>query len=174
MWNILVYNEAANAMLDLDYIPQRNVLRNLFTPLCREFMPNWKNVARQRVAMFRFQQSCFMDDDPRVTALVDELKHDGPEFRDWWSEQGVSEEQTCHVTLDHPFVGRLGFDQVTLLTADRPSLCLWLWASDGVQTRHRVDKLILELGDRSSAHNLWTALASHDGDAAARYSEVQD
>jgi hypothetical protein len=173
LWNILVYNEAANALLDLDYIPQRNLLRNLFTPLCRALMPNWEHLARQYVAMFRFQQACFMDEDPRVIALVRELKRDSREFRDWWGEQGVSEEQTCHCTYDHPFVGRLSFEQMDLFTADRPSLDLALWICDGAQTRHRLDKLIHEGGDRSPAHNMWTALASHVHDPAASYSELQ-
>jgi hypothetical protein len=173
-WNLLANNEAANALLDLDYIPQRNLLRNLFTPLCRALMPNWEPIARQYVAMFRFQQASFMGDDPTIITLVDELKQDSQEFRRLWAEQSVSEEQTAHFTLDHPFVGRLYFDQVTLLTTDRPSLEVALWICDGVQTHHRLEELIRKRGDRSSAQNLWTALASHGRDAAARYSEVQD
>src|SRR5258708_14105214 len=143
------------------------MLRNLFTPLTRALMPNWEHIARQYVAMFRFQQASFMDDDPRFIALVDELKQDSQEFRHWWAEQSVSEEQTTHCTLDHPFVGRLYFNQVTLLAADRPSLYVALWVCDGAQTRRRLDELIRKRGDRSSAYNLWTALASRDGDAEA-------
>lgn len=103
-WDVLAYNEAANALFDFDYMPHRNFLRSVFTPAFQALLPNWENAAKRFVGIFRLDNA---GGDPRITPLVDELRQESPQFRDWWGEQVVSEEQYGPITLDHPFAGRL-------------------------------------------------------------------
>jgi transcriptional regulator with XRE-family HTH domain len=167
-WDRLAHNEAANAVFDLDDQPDRNLLRYMFTPAYRMLVPNWEQMARMRVALFRFQNALLLD-DPWITTLVDELKQESPQFRAWWAEQAVTEARSCHTTLEHPFVGRLCFDHTTLIVADSPNLTLGLWICDGSRTRQRVDELIRQrrCGQRSRVHNLWAALDNRERDAAS-------
>jgi hypothetical protein len=109
--------------------------------------------------MFRFQNAGRLD-DPWIKSLVEELEQESPEFRDWWAGQSVSEAQSCHFTVDHPFAGRLYFDHAELLVADSPSLQLQCCVSDGGQTRQRLDDLVRQLrhGHHGPVHNVWAAL----------------
>jgi transcriptional regulator with XRE-family HTH domain len=160
-WDLLDFNEAANAVWDFDYMRDRNVLRTCFTPEARALYPNWAYRARQLVAMFRAQIPSLLR-DPWVLSVVDGLRESSPEFRAFWAEQSVSEENSGHVTLDHPFVGRLRFDFAILSPRDSPSLGVDVFSCDGDETHNRLGELIRQLreGERGPTHNVWTALAA--------------
>jgi len=161
-WDLLAYNEAANAVFDFDYMPVRNFMRMCFTPQIRAFARDWEATARNCVAHFRGQHAGLLK-NPKILELVDELKQQNEEFRGWWAEQTVSEERRSHKVLDHPFVGRLAFDQAWFLEPGCGVLKLGICVWDGAQTRQRMDELIRQLraGLRSSGDNLWTTLDGH-------------
>jgi transcriptional regulator with XRE-family HTH domain len=158
---LIAYNVAANALKDLDYIPVRNMLRNMFVSRCRAFHAHWAQFARQMVGLFRAQNAGTLG-HPAVAELVDELAQQSQQFREWWAEQAVSEMNSGHVTYDHPFVGRLYFDFELLRVIESPGLTLEIEVCDGVETHRRLDELIRQLrnGQHSPTHNLWTALES--------------
>jgi transcriptional regulator with XRE-family HTH domain len=158
-WDILEYNQAANALLDLDYAPARNILQLWFTPEVRAFDPNWGHAARQTVSAFRASNARFLR-DPWITSLVDDCKRGSQELSAWWAEQGVSEAYSGHLTTHHPFVGRLEFEYTSLQPPDSPNLTVRVFEPCDTDTGERVHELIRQLrsGERSSTHNLWTAL----------------
>jgi transcriptional regulator with XRE-family HTH domain len=161
-WDLLAYNEVANALLDLDSVPYRNFLRIAFTSTFRALLPNWLSVAKQYVATFRLENAGFLD--PWIKSLVDELKQGSPEFREWWTEQVVAEPYGLHITMDHPLAGRMGFECIPLRPPGCLKLKLAIWVCDGAETEQVLDKVVApeHAAERSSAHNLWTALASGD------------
>src|SRR5262249_51528870 len=122
----------------------------------RAMHPNWQQVMRQQVGIFRAQHAGRLG-EPRVAALVAELKEESDHFQRWWSEQVVSEMNSGHVTFDHPFVGRVSFEYESLSINETPGVTLRLYVCDGAESRHRLDELIRQLrdGERSAAHNLW-------------------
>ena len=122
-WDLLEWNEEANVVLDLEHIPRRNLLANLFTPESRRFLPNWEHMARQHVAMFRADNAGLLE-DPWIHTLVDELKATSAEFAAWWSEHAVSEAQSGHKTYQHPLAGELRFDFTSLVVCDAHGLRL--------------------------------------------------
>jgi transcriptional regulator with XRE-family HTH domain len=159
-WELLGYNEVANAVFDIPYLPDRNWLRLLFTPEFHSFYPNWEQRARHLVGAFRAQHATCLR-DPRVAALVGNLEESCPQFRAWWAEQAVREENCGHFTCDHPFVGRLQFRFVLLGVLDNPCLRLDVCFPDGEESKRRLDELIRQRreGQHGPEHNLWTALA---------------
>jgi transcriptional regulator with XRE-family HTH domain len=160
-WDLLEYNQAANAVFDLDYVPDRNFLRLAFTDEVRVLCPNWECAARQCVNAFRADNACFLR-DPWITSVVDQLTRDSPEFRAWWTEQAVCEMNSGHVTLDHPFVGRLELEFAMLQPRDSPNLTVRVYDSRDKETRTRIDELIRQhrSSERSSSHNAWSALGA--------------
>lgn len=161
-WDLLRYNEIANAVFDFDHAPVRNMLRLYFTPAARALLPNWQHAARQIVSEFRASNAQFLGDE-RLTSLVDELKRQSAEFSVWWAAQPVSEGYSGHLTCDHPFVGRLAFEYTSLQPRDSPNLAMRVFEPCDGATRERIDRLIrlLRAGDRSSTHNVWTALGAN-------------
>jgi transcriptional regulator with XRE-family HTH domain len=159
-WDLLDWNEGANAVWDLDYIRDRNVLRSCFTPEARALYPNWACRARQLVTVFRALNAARLR-DPWILSVVDGLRERSSDFRVFWAEQSVSEENSGHVTLDHPFVGRLQFNFAILSPRDNPSLGVDVFSCDGDETSNRLRELIRQLreGERGPMHNVWTALA---------------
>jgi transcriptional regulator with XRE-family HTH domain len=158
-WDVLEYNLALNAVFDFDYMPVRNILRLYFTPEARALLPNWQYAARQIVTEFRANNASSLR-DPWIASLVDELKRQSPEFSAWWAEQVVGEGRSGHLTCDHPFVGHLEFEYTSLQACDSPNLTVRVFEPCDKGTRQRVDELISQLraGQRSEAHNLWSAL----------------
>jgi transcriptional regulator with XRE-family HTH domain len=158
-WDVVAYNDEANALIDLDHAPSRNFLRLLFTPQARAFHPNWDHVVSQKVRLFRAQSAGILG-HPAVQALVSDLAQRSPDFRQWWAEQEVSDEMHCgHVTFDHPFVGRLSFDFELLGVLESPSLVVHILVCSGGETRGRLDELVRQQqnGEHTAAHNIWTA-----------------
>jgi transcriptional regulator with XRE-family HTH domain len=158
-WDVLGHNEALDAMYDVRFLPYRNHLRLMFTPEFRLLCVDWELRARQFVGAFRDIAS---PEDPRVSEVVNDLLDSSAEFRAWWAEQGVREENSGSFALDHPFVGRLKFDFVMLGLLDSPGMTMRLYSCADEKTQHGLDELTRQLrrGERSPQHNLWTALAA--------------
>jgi transcriptional regulator with XRE-family HTH domain len=160
-WDILAYNAAFNAVLNLDHAPFRNLLQIIFTPQFRALHPNFAHFAKQEVGLFRAHNACMLG-HPAVVNLVSDLTQRCPHFRECWVEQKVSDEMhSGHVTFDHPVVGHLFFDFELLGVLESPGLLLQMYVCDGVETRTRLDELVRQQqnGENDAAHNIWTALA---------------
>jgi transcriptional regulator with XRE-family HTH domain len=158
-WELLEYNSAADGVFDFDFAPDRNILRLYFTPEARSLVPNWHHAARQIVSEFRASNARFLR-DPWIASLVDELKRESREFSAWWAEQVVSEGYSGHLTLAHPFVGRLEFEYTSLEPRDSPNLAMRVFDASDKETRLRVDELNRQVlsGEHSATRNVWAAL----------------
>jgi transcriptional regulator with XRE-family HTH domain len=162
-WDLIAYNAAANAVLDLDCAPIRNRLLFEFTPQSRALHENWAPHARQLVALFRAHNAVMLG-HPAVLQLVAQLTQSDEHFRAWWAEQEVCDEMNSgHLTYRHPFVGRMSFDFELLQVLECPSLTLYIQVCDGAETCERLDELVRQQrnGEHSATHNIWTALAPH-------------
>jgi transcriptional regulator with XRE-family HTH domain len=163
-WDIIAYNVAANALVDLDYAPFRNWLRLVFTPQLRVLIRNWPSIARQRVALFRAHNARRLG-TPAVQLLVSDLTQQSPQFLEWWTKQEVSDEMNSgHIRYDHPFVGDLSFDFELLGVLENPNLLLYILVCSRDETRARLEELVGQQrrGEHTPDHNIWTA-RRHNG-----------
>jgi transcriptional regulator with XRE-family HTH domain len=165
LWDVIASNVAARALFDLDYAPSHNLLELFFTPQWQALHPNSAPMVRQKVALFR-ARSAALSGDAAFVDFVSRLAQRRPQFRELWAEQEVSDEMySGHVTIDHPFVGRLSFDFEYLCVLESPDLVLEILVCDGTRdgvTRARLEELMLQQkrGEHSPEHNVWTALAT--------------
>jgi transcriptional regulator with XRE-family HTH domain len=161
LWDIVARNSAACALWDLDHAPSRNFLALCFAPQAQAMYPNLSQWVGHEVALFR-ARSASLQGHPEFVEFVSQLEQRSPLFRELWDEREVSDEMfSGHVTMDHPFVGRLTFAFEFLGVLESPSLMLKILVCDGVETTARCDALVrqLELGEHGPGHNVWTALA---------------
>jgi transcriptional regulator with XRE-family HTH domain len=164
VWDVIACNTAARALWDLDYAPSHNLLEFVFTPQWQALFPNSALMARQKVALFRARTADICG-HANFAELVSRLEQRSPQFRELWAERQVSDEMfSGHLTIEHPFVGRLSFDFEFLCVLESSALTLEILVCDGVeraQTQARLDELLRqrEAGEHGRTHNIWTALA---------------
>lgn len=90
-WDVLGYNAPADRLFGFArHDPgRRNLLRMLFTdPHLRAALIDWNSEAPAMLASFR-RDFAAARADADARALVAELEHVSPEFKDWWREQAV-------------------------------------------------------------------------------------
>ncbi|MFE4491857.1 helix-turn-helix domain-containing protein [Streptomyces niveus] len=121
--DILAWNSLAAAlMMDFSQVPeeQRNSVRLVFTnPAFRELYVDWESSARNTVAFLRME-AADNPDDPRMTALVEELSDRDPQFREWWGAHHVAHHSMGTKTFRHPVAGDLTLDWETLVCPTDP------------------------------------------------------
>lgn len=121
--DILAWNPLAAAlMMDFSQIPeeQRNAVRLVFTdPTFRELYVDWESAARTTVAFLRME-AADNPDDPRMTALVEDLSEQDPQFREWWAAHHVAHHAMGTKTFRHPVAGDLTLDWETLACPTDP------------------------------------------------------
>lgn len=107
---VLAWNRAGAALDEVvaGQPPEmRNVARRIILdPTARDLYPQWEALAQEVASVLRLNTARFSD-DRQLSALVDELLRESPEFRRYWERQGVFEKSSGVKVLDHPRVGRL-------------------------------------------------------------------
>jgi transcriptional regulator with XRE-family HTH domain len=109
----LAWNPLAGALLlDLDAMAphERNYVRLLFTdPRMKDFYDDWESMARTGVALLRMQA---VDNprEPRLAQLVGELSVGYPQFRQWWADRHVHQQDFGRKSIHHPDLGEFTFD----------------------------------------------------------------
>lgn len=99
-WN----RAAAGYYADFGRLPERdrNMLRCLLhAPQARQRLPDWQQDARDVVARWRATTASYQG-DPRLRALVDELRQSSPDFDRWWGEHDVQEHRSRLRRFRHP------------------------------------------------------------------------
>ncbi|WKB37366.1 hypothetical protein QS257_17280 [Terrilactibacillus sp. S3-3] len=95
-WDILVWNEAASALLgDFDGMPpeERNTIWRIFTyPELKQRIVNWEDIVEQILAQFRVTYDRYAG-DLLFEELVEKLKRVSPEFKRMWSHHNVMGER---------------------------------------------------------------------------------
>jgi transcriptional regulator with XRE-family HTH domain len=126
-WDVLAANPAARELFgDWSGTPgMRNLVRWMFTSdAAREIYLEWEPEARAMLGRFRLTAARHPG-DPRVARLVEELRRDSPQVRDWWPAHDVSPIGGEGVKkLRHPRLGPVEYSHVVLQVADNPDQVL--------------------------------------------------
>lgn len=139
--DVLAWNEAAAAlMIDFSRFPsnRRNYVWLTFTtPELRALYEDWDEVARTCVGILR-REAVDNPDDPELAALVGRLSITSADFRRWWAEHRVAEQDFGAKVLIHPVAGRLrlNWDSFTYAGAHRQQLVIWSADADSADARH--------------------------------------
>ncbi|MEJ3750756.1 helix-turn-helix transcriptional regulator [Actinomycetes bacterium KLBMP 9797] len=125
--DVLAWNRLAAALItDFGALPpgQRNLARLVFLDEgMRSLYADWRGKASDVAAYLRLDATRHAD-DPRTTALLDELSSDSPEFRDAWAEHRLKDKTHGRYVYRHPVVGELDLGFETLRLPDDPDQAL--------------------------------------------------
>ncbi|MEZ0091965.1 helix-turn-helix domain-containing protein [Streptacidiphilus sp. EB129] len=117
--DVLASNALADALLS-PLADRRGMARSLFCdPAARHLFADWHSVARDTVAALRLAHG-HQPDDPRTTALVDDLLAESEEFAELWRLQDVARLGSRTKTFNHPQAGRLTLTYQTFEVQDAP------------------------------------------------------
>ncbi len=135
-WDLLAWNQPATDLfigwldalktdnLKQDALP--NLLRFVFThPDAKQFVVNWEMRARRLVAEFRADCRSRLE-EPELQRLVSELSQASPEFERFWKQHDVLERQGGQREFNHPKLGLISYQQVTLRPVEQEQLKLVL------------------------------------------------
>jgi transcriptional regulator with XRE-family HTH domain len=106
--DLIAWNPAATVYYtDFGKLPpqRRNMVHWLLVaPEARERLADWSRDARDIVARWR-AITASLDDDPRLHAMVGELRERSPEFGPWWDSHDVREHRSRLRRFRHPELG---------------------------------------------------------------------
>lgn len=128
--DVLAWNAPAAALItDFSRLPRiaRNYVSITFTdPAMRDLYEDWTSVARTCVGILR-RDAAEDPDDPKLAALVGRLSIVSRDFRRWWAEHRVSEQDFGAKVVCHPRAGRmrLNWDSFSYAGATHQQLILW-------------------------------------------------
>lgn len=123
-WNVLAWNRPESMLVGWDAYPpaERNVLWHFFAhPELRRRMVDWEREARTTLALFRMESGQHLD-GPWFSTLLDHLEQASEEFRQWKSLHEVRQTRELPITFQHPEVGLLVLQPVTVAFAYDPHL----------------------------------------------------
>ncbi|MGP3955736.1 helix-turn-helix transcriptional regulator [Nonomuraea sp. 3N208] len=133
-WDVLASNPAARELFaDWDELPdgERNLVRWMFTAAhARTVYLEWEPEARAMLGRFRLAAAGHPD-DPGFEALIEELKGDSEEVRQWWPRHDVMAVGSGSKKLRHPRLGPLNYSHVVLQLADNPDQTLVTYSTAG-------------------------------------------
>jgi transcriptional regulator with XRE-family HTH domain len=136
-WDMLAWNKAAAALFagwldkpaksnESAHEPPRNLLCFVFLrPQTRKFLVDWETRARRITAEFRADCRTRLD-EPALANLIEELKKGSAEFSRFWKQHDVLERQGGQRAFNHPRLGQVTYQQVTLRPVDQEQLKLVL------------------------------------------------
>ncbi|GAA1366640.1 helix-turn-helix domain-containing protein [Streptomyces beijiangensis] len=121
--DVLASNAPATALLSPLADP-RHMLFSLFCdPAARTLFVEWDAVARDSVAALRLAFG-HERHDPRIAALIAELRTESAEFTQLWERQEVGRLGSRFKTFHHPVAGRLTLSYQTFEVQDAPGQSL--------------------------------------------------
>lgn len=121
--DVLASNGPAAALLSPLTDP-RHMVRSLFCdPAARTLFADWDTVVRDTVAALRLAYG-HERHDPRLAALIDELRAESAEFAELWGHQDVNRLGSRTKTFHHPVVGKLTLSYQTFEVQDAPGQSL--------------------------------------------------
>ncbi len=136
-WDILATNRAARALFtDWLAVPptERNELLWMFTdPRARDIYVDWEKDAAAMLARFRMA-AARRPGDPHFATLIEDVRRQSPEARNWWSRHEVLPPAGGTKRLRHKLLGEITFNHTVLQVADDPGQKLVTFsAADGNQ-----------------------------------------
>ncbi|MEQ3554501.1 helix-turn-helix transcriptional regulator [Pseudonocardia nematodicida] len=118
-YDVLAANALGGALLDL--LPAGvNLLERVFCdPAARSFYADWDAAARDATAGFRLRHG-EAPDDPRVRAVLDDVRERSPEFARLWARHDARGKAAGTKRLVHPAVGELDLRMETFDVRSAP------------------------------------------------------
>ncbi|WP_162605712.1 helix-turn-helix transcriptional regulator [Jiangella aurantiaca] len=145
-WDVVAYNDALTAWIELDYadVPpeRRNVIVQTFTLRSwRDRQRDWERVARTCLAAFRASYAVAVG-DPRMSEVVALLERSSPEFRAWWPEHDLLDGPAQSLQVhEHPRVGTVTVENTLLHPATAPRLWLGIHTPADPDSAERLARL---------------------------------
>ncbi|WNI24860.1 helix-turn-helix transcriptional regulator [Streptomyces sp. ITFR-16] len=154
-WNVILYNDAASAVMGLRPGRTQNCVIDFFTdPVHRVRTRHWEETAARGVAQFR--AACAeCPDDEGFRAVVAEASARSPEFAELWARRDIAPGGQMRKELAHPAVGELVLEATQLRIPARPDLAVVLhtpWPDSG--TEEKLRWLASPEGRRGSMHQV--------------------
>jgi len=121
-WSARRWNAKASRLFAgwLDAGGETNLLRYIFLrPEAKTLILDWMARAHRVVAEFRAAVTAYSD-DPDIRRLVDELRIASPDFARCWETHGVLAREGGERAFNHPTMGLLNYQQVSLSLAGWP------------------------------------------------------
>jgi transcriptional regulator with XRE-family HTH domain len=104
-FDVLAHNASAVALLGPGFTVGTNTAEPLFLdPGARDFQLDWTRIAREHVGNLRANLTRHPA-DPRLKALVSDLRRTSTEFATWWDDQTVQERTNGTKRILHPTAG---------------------------------------------------------------------
>jgi PAS domain-containing protein len=141
--DVLAWNEAAARVLGEPAVApdgHPNLLWWLFTSE-EPHGEQWRTTARNTLARFRAEQARRMG-DPGFAELVEALEQASPDFRVWWPQHEVLDEQLGTKTIDHPELDMLCLHHLQSAPTSHPDLRLTQFAPADAPTRAALATLL--------------------------------
>jgi hypothetical protein len=88
-------------------------------------------VARATSAEFRTASARYPG-DPWFEDLIEDLKQVSPEFCQWWPHHDVRSALDGHKVIEHPTLGSLEFEHVTLQVLTNPDIRIMIYLPNAV------------------------------------------
>ncbi|MEC3982589.1 helix-turn-helix transcriptional regulator [Amycolatopsis sp. H20-H5] len=125
-WRIIGRNSGADALLwNGDEGQGDNILRSIFlNPTVRELIPDWADLARSAVSVFRMTYARNID-DLELYWFIKRLRAESAEFTALWDEQIVEAGPRCVKAVRHWSAGLMRFEFVILRTFDDGDIMLF-------------------------------------------------
>ncbi|HJZ46627.1 MAG TPA: helix-turn-helix transcriptional regulator [Roseiflexaceae bacterium] len=125
-WNVLAWNRAETCLVDWQAYAasERNIIWHHFTnPRFRQLMVNWDRETRSVLSEFRLESGQHAEDG-WLRTLIGHLHEVSAEFRAWWPLHEVRRERELPIEFQHPDVGRLILQPVTVVFTTEPQLAM--------------------------------------------------
>lgn len=138
----LAWNKAADMVLSISGAADpyaRNLVWRLFTSPIVQERHRWEQLVLATLAEFRAASARYPG-DRWFEELIEELKRVSPEFCWWWPHHEVRNTLDGHKVMNHPTLGRLEFEEVTLQVLNNPDIRLVIY-SPNVTTRQVIGSL---------------------------------
>ncbi|HOY69959.1 MAG TPA: helix-turn-helix transcriptional regulator [Methylotenera sp.] len=136
-WDLLAWNQPAETLFygwldNWQESANPNLLRYVFMhPQAKQFVVNWELRARRLVAEFRADCRSRLE-EPALQKLVNELTLANPEFDRFWKQHDVLERQGGQREFNHPKLGLISYQQVTLRPVEQEQLKLVLLQPEAI------------------------------------------
>lgn len=132
-WDLLAWNQSAESIFHYSAIAPPhtcNLVWRIFTsPDLMVDRAYWEFVARRFVERFRADTARYPG-DPWFGQLIADLEATDTPFREWWASHDVREPaEGGDKAADHPVLGRLEFERVTLQVPSDPGLRVVIYAA---------------------------------------------
>jgi transcriptional regulator with XRE-family HTH domain len=142
-WDLLAWNRAAELVFDFSNIApphSRNFVWRSFTSPVLRMHRQWDKLAQSLIAQFRADSAKYPGDN-WFSELIEDLEQTSTEFSKWWAQHDVKSVLDGQKLMDHPTLGPLEFEFVTLQTCDNPDQKVFIYTGSE-QTASRLTALL--------------------------------